>query len=370
MKAPVPALFVSSRNALEAGGGGVQRCTREYRAALEAAGFALHPIAYDVDRRPATRLRRKLQPQPYRNILPAELATGCITRAEEAGARWIFLNTQEAAPLALELDRIAPGNFHVVALSHGLDSMDYFHEVRLRLGRPGRPEEHWLGAQLFAEMQQRRRLAAVLCLSETDRLFEHWIGARHVHVVPRILSETPLDRHPQPGRAGTVSTLNHHPNREGIVLLAAALTRHPHVTLRVVGGPEKDGAALARDHANLDYLGPLDDAALAREAASWTSFVNPIFCLPKGASTKLAVPLGWHLPVVTTRAGARGYRWDENISPYHDEPHAFATAVARLAEPENFSAAAEQVAALAALSPTLAEVGADIRRFLDSLPAD
>lgn len=359
-----PALFVSHESSLQSGGGGVQRCTREYAATLTAAGFVLTMLPYTGTRTWTARLRRKFRPRPYANLVPPEFAAECAARAAAIGAKWIFLNHCDTAPLAEEIERLAPGRYRFATLSHGLDSTDFLHEVRMGYAPPGRGAA-WLGQQLVAEMQHRAHLHVVFCLSEVpDLTIERWLGAKHACVLPRTLSERPLAQRPTRGRVGTVSTLNHPPNLEGIALLAGALATHPGVRLRVVGGPAPDGTRLAARFDNIDYLGALDDAGLEAEAATWCAFTNPIFCYPRGASTKLAVPLAWGMPIATTRAGARGYAWDEAVIPLCDTPEQLGLRCAELASLNSHAQEQRAAQALAARSPSLSDVAALVRATL------
>ncbi len=351
-----PALFVSHASSLQPAGGGVQRCTREYAAVLTAAGYKLTYVSYVNDRVWLRRLRKKLFPQPYQYQLPPSFAGECAAKADQIGARWIFLNHGDTAPIAATLAARYPGKYRFALLSHGLDSTDYLHEIRIRAARIGARQTNWLGKQLFAEMSQRRHLDVVFCLSPTDLGIEKWLGAKRVRMVPRIIADQPLALAPVSGRIGTVSTLDHPPNHEGIVLFAAALQRHPGVTLRLVGGPRDFGETLARRFAHLTYLGPLGDAPLAAEAATWACFVNPLFCYPRGASTKLALPLSWRLPIATTRAGARGYRWNEELVRLAETPEELAGQAANLANLDGFPRASEASRQIAAASPTLEEI--------------
>jgi hypothetical protein len=369
MSTSASALFVSHASSLEPAGGGVQRCTREYTAALQAAGFRLHQQPYVEDRKFVLRLARRLRPRPYHLQLPAGFAETCASEAARLGARWIFLNHGDTAPLGKAIRQLAPGRFQFALLSHGLDSTDYLHETRILRASDRPRDQRWLGRQLFAEMRQRADLDAVLCLSPTDQAIEQWLGAKRVLMVPRILAESPLAPAPVAGRIGTISTLNHPPNHEGIVLLAEALRRHPGVTLRLVGGPRDYGKALAARFTGLEYLGPLNDLELAREAASWACFVNPIFCYPRGASTKLAVPLGWQIPIATTTAGARGYRWDPGVIPLLDSPEDLAARAASLATLEHFAEDVRATQTIAAATPKLDDLGREIASFLAAIPA-
>lgn len=351
------AVVVTSADAMQPAGGGVQRCTREYLAVARAAGFSLEIVEYPVDRHPLTRLRRKFVPQPYQHLIPPTYLDQVIDTVHRTNAGWIFLNQVEpgllAPPLAAAL---RPSGVRLAMLSHGADSSDYLHEARVRANVQGQQpvnhhDEQWLGRQLFAEFAMHDAVDVVFCLCDTDREHARWLGGKSVHVLPRLVENTPLPWNPIAGRIGTVSTLVHAPNVEGIVKLAEELAHIPDVRLRLIGGPAPAGHALARQHRVIDYLGPLSDDALAAEAASWCAFANPIFCQPRGCSTKLAVPLSWRLPVATTRAGARGYVWDESIIPFYDTPVALARESARLAQPDQARAQRPLLDQLAGLSP-------------------
>ncbi|MCX6934327.1 MAG: hypothetical protein NTZ29_16855, partial [Verrucomicrobia bacterium] len=285
-------------------------------------------------------------------------------------ARWIFLNQVEPGLLAPDLaGQLKGSGVRIALLSHGADSSDYLHEARIRSHQPGghaidRRDACWLGQQLFAELAMHRAVDVTFVLCETDREHAHWLGAREVIVLPRTLEKAPLNWQPVAGRIGTVSTLVHAPNVEGIVELAAALDGFPGIRLRLVGGPVHAGEQLASRFPAIEYLGPIDDHALTNEASTWCAFVNPIFCQPRGCSTKLAVPLSWGLPIATTRAGARGYIWDENQVPFYDDPRALAAESARLANPDAARAMTPAIAALAQGSPRLSDLAASFRAAL------
>ncbi len=363
----IPALLVSHTVALQPGGGGVQRCSREYCDALRAAGFDLRMEIFSLDGSLSARVRRRITPAPHRHFLPAGLARRCLQAADTAGTNLIFLNHSETGPLAAELHALSPQPLHIVMLSHGLDSTDFLHEADISGASDRRPRRtaSALGRLLFTEMRERPEFAAVFCLSEVDLQIEHWLGTRRACLLPRIVEDRPLPWRPVPGRMGTVSTLDHPPNWDGLVRFCEALAAAgaADVRLRVVGGPAERGRALAAAHAGVEYLGPFDDAQLAAEAATWAVFVNPIFRYARGCSTKLAQPLSWRLPAATTRAGARGYRWDETVVPLAND----AAELARLALPLARSpgpASRAAVERIAAASPRLADIALLIRSTL------
>ena len=367
---PIPALFVTARGNLTAGGGGVQIYTRESMEVLRAAGFALTVIPHGIDRRPWTRLRRKFFPRPYANLLPPGLAGEIAAAREATGSRFVFL-TVDLAPLAGALrERFSAADAQIVLLSLGLESVDYLHAVRAH-GPATSAAALKLGRQLFAETDQRRHIDQVVCLAPFEAEIERWLGARRVHWLPRTVPDQTLDWRPDPARLGGVCTVNHPPNEEGLRLFLPEFARlaPPGVRFRLVGGPEAEGRALAARYPVMDYLGPLDDEALAAEAATWSAFVHPLFCYARGCSTKLAVALGWRLPVVTTPAGARGYTWREGGVACADTPAELAVLALRMLDPAQARAARAQVCLAAESAPSVSEVAAGLREMLLSTDA-
>ena len=164
---------------------------------------------------------------------------------------------------------------------------------------------------LLAEAEVRTHVDIVCTLSPFDEDLEKWMGTRHAAWLPRVVKSNPLPWRPFGRRLGFVGTLDHSPNLEGLVAVLEALGERELApfNVRVIGGPSEVGAWLAARHACVDYLGAIDDTALAHEAATWSAFLNPIFCQARGCSTKLAMALGWEIPIVTTPQGRRGYVW-------------------------------------------------------------
>lgn len=133
--------------------------------------------------------------------------------------------------------------------------------------------------------------------------------------------------------------------------------------MRVVGGPPALGQWLAGKYGNVDYLGPLDDAALAVEATTWNVFIHPIFCLPRGCSTKLAIGIAWQIPIVTTAEGRRGYLWDDGTMPEASDADDFVRICRTLLDPAAAKNAQRDIARIAHSSPSVARV-ADMMRAL------
>jgi hypothetical protein len=296
---------------------------------------------------------------------------GHILERVGRGVECVFLNQVDLAPLAGALRAKLGPRVKIVLLSHGLESADYLHVLRARgagtpFGDVGRSDLTKLGRLLVTESLHRQHIDQVFTLAPFEAEIERWLGARQVDWLPRTVTPCPLEWAPGPGRLGYVGTLNHPPNSEGLLLLLRALAAAPvpGQRIRLVGGPADAAQALTRAFPFVDYLGPLPDAELRAEAATWTCFLHPLFCYARGCSTKLAVALGWQIPVVTTAAGVRGYRWREGELPVADTPGELARLLARLADPEVARASQREVCAVARSSPTLEEVAAQVRSAL------
>ena len=364
----LPAVFVSSATALKETKGGVQQYTRELLLLLEAAGFALRKLPYNVDRRPTTRLRRRFLPRPYLNRIPAELTGQIASMAEEIKAPIIFLNQGDLSPVAERLHMVSgPRSPRIVLLSHGLESVDYLHATADddRVGESLKAVT--LGRQLLAEKRHRSYIDIVLCMSVFEAEIERWLGAKRVEWLPRLISPSePLEWNPSGDRIGCVGTWDHPPTLAGMAQFLRAFQplSGRRARFRLVGGPPASGRFIADQFSCVDYLGPLPDTELRAEAASWSCFVNPIFTFSRGASTKLAVALGWSLPVVTTAAGARGYEWNDGKLSMSDDSETLAQLAFSLLMPAAAKEAARQVRRVADSSPSLNDLAARLAKIL------
>ncbi len=366
----VPALFVAHRQVLAPSGGGVQVCNREHMALLEAAGFRLQLISYDFDRSLRRRVANRLFPKLLPAREPRDLAERIALALTAGGTKHVFHAMNTFPAVLREIGRHFP-HVRQILLSHGTEAVDFCIEQGLRRNagsenRTRATAERMLGRALLDQLEQRRHLDGIVTLAPLDAEIEKWLGARRVLSVPRTISRDRLVLRPVDGRVGCVATLDHPPNFYGLMRLLDALDGNTpaNFRLRLVGAPASCGATLARRHGFVDYLGPLTDDALRAEAATWCCFVNPILVYSKGCSTKLAVALGWGLPIATTRYGARGHLWDENFIPLADDPKELAGLVRARASAAAFPAHCRATDAIVAASPDLAAVGAQIRDFV------
>jgi hypothetical protein len=368
----IPSLFVTPGKALNGSGpaGGVQICTREYLETLKAAGLEIEVAAYEADRRWTTRLRHRLWPRPYADYLPPRLADQIVKKAG-SHVRFVFLNCVATAPLAAAVRARLPPTCQIVLLSHGAESTDSFHDLRYSEGRTpftraSKSAMLKFARQIIAEGQQRRFIDHTLCLSPLDMILEQWLGARSVEWLPRTVPERSLIWTPNPCRIGFVGTLGHTPNREGLELFLCELQKLglPEVRVRVVGGPPAAGAWFTKRYDSVDYLGPMADGDLEREASTWGCFIHPIFCAARGCSTKLAVAIGWHIPVLTTPQGHRGYVWREGDLPVESSPRGFAKRALEILENSTGRQVRREVIRVARSTPKLEEVAQQVSKLL------
>jgi Glycosyl transferases group 1 len=366
----VPALFVAHRQVLAPAGGGVQVCNAEHMAILDAAGFRLQVISYDFDRSLRRRIANRLFPKLLPAREPRDLAERIALALTASGTKHVFHAMNTFPAVLREIDRRFP-EVRQILLSHGTEAVDFCIEQGLRRdagieNRTRATAERMLGRALLDQLEQRHHLDAVITLAPLDAEIEKWLGAHKVLSVPRTISHDRLVLRPVDGRVGCVATLDHPPNFSGLTHLLGALAgKAPaNFRLRLVGGPAACGATLAQRHGFVDYLGPLTDDALRAETATWCCFVNPIFVYAKGCSTKLAVALGWGLPIATTRYGARGYLWDESAIPLAHDPAELADLVRARATAGSFPTHCRATDAIVAMSPDLASVSAQLRDFI------
>jgi len=370
------ALFLSHENLLRPGGGGNEICTREYRGMLEAAGFSLRDVTYTSERSLVRRVRNRLFASSYPDLVPDDYWLSVERAARETGAKFIFCNFTSFLLHAPTLRRIADAvGGKLVLLSHGLESVDDLH--RIRISSAGYGKEHMramsprqLAGELKLEAHGLPAFDHVFCLAEFEVGICRWLGARSVSWWPRTfpVGEV-LDWRPTGTRMGILGTLDHPPNLEGVYLFCEAATKlgPPPYRLRLATRSKGVAEVLAKRFAFVDFVGSLDDEkALHAEVGSWSAFLHPIFCHAMGCSTKVAVGLSWGLPVLTTPAGLRGYRFGQGMPPTAITPADMAKSAATSVSIEAASKLREQSLRILATAPTVREVGDEIAVHLRS----
>lgn len=368
------ALFVTHRNHIGAGKGGVQVCTQEYLRVLEAAGVSIDVIEIMHDTALTTRVVRRLYPSPYFRSICRRDIRRIAQHADTTRAEAILFNQVALCSSIAAIRQLERSSTKKMALSHGCEITDLLHIARLRRELPisarlGPSSALAVGSVLMDEMRARRELDGVVTLSPFDAATETWMGAPRVAWLPRTIAVNPLDWKPQGALFGFVGTLDHAPNLEGLLQVLEALGKpaEKNLRLRIVGGPEDIGRWLAGRFDCIDYLGRLDDDALRAEAATWSAFLNPIFCQARGCSTKLAQALAWGIPIITTEYGRRGYTWSAGACIEANTPALFAKQMYELCDETRAGKARAGVLAAASSGPTLQQVAAKLRAFLSEV---
>lgn len=354
-------------------GGGVQRCTREYLRAVSEAGAEVEVLTFRSDMRWHVRALRKLTRFPYRHEISPKLEIDLKERLRRDEFDWILFNHCNGLPALSAIGESFRPRTKVGFLSHGLDSTDEVHyrsvgNLAVGGASVSSADSIRLGRQIYAERSFLVRCDFVACLAPTDVEIHRWLGANNVIHLPRVVESKPLDWMPVEGRFGTVATLEHAPNLQGITALCDSLktlATSP-FTLRIVGRPETIGRELARRYRFVEYLGPISDAALTKEAQSWIGFANPIFIYPRGCSTKLSVPLEWGIPIHSSRAGARGYYWDEVAAPLADTACQLASSMISAEKLARAASLREGILQISGGSPSWKNVGDILRLALNT----
>jgi glycosyltransferase involved in cell wall biosynthesis len=340
---------------------------------INAAGIDLSFCLSDGDRRLSTRILRRVMSSSYFRPAEPNIIDRLVRLSAELRPDFVFLNQVALAGFATRMRPFLPNSCKIVALSHGLESTDLLHFIRLRKrlplsGRVRPTASIALGQTILAESVMRKHVDIVCALSPFDVELERWVGATRVGWLPRIVEPIEFNWRPTGERLGFVGTLDHAPNLEGLVAVLDQLVRRDDLgplRIRVVGGPPTTGSWLVRNYPIVDYLGQLDDHVLCQEAETWNAFLHPIFCHARGCSTKLATAIAWCIPVITTKIGHRGYEWCAGGLVVADDPVAFSRKCVELCDRSLAVAARDEVAKLAGTSPTREEIALRLRDLLD-----
>jgi len=365
-------LFISNRGFLGDGKGGVQVCTQEFIEVIRAADISLTILASDGDRSWSARLLRLTESsqfvRPFGSGLPREVERLAATTRFD----FVFLNQELLAPLAPLIRRSLAQECKIVVLSHGLESTDMLHAIRVRRQLPLSQRflpspATLLGRILMDEQKLRKDIDVVCAIAPFDAELEKWLGTKRVGWLPRTIRANPLDWRPTGQRIGFVGTLNHGPNLEGLVEILEILSKDetPTMQVRIVGSPPSIGQWLESKYPIVTFLGAIDDPALDNEASTWNAFIHPIFCLPRGCSTKLAGAIAWQIPIITTPHGRRGFIWSDGGVLEANDASRFVQLCRRMMDRSSAEAARADVVRIATSSPSIGDVAKLLRELLD-----
>ncbi|MBS4044363.1 MAG: glycosyltransferase family 4 protein [Chitinophagaceae bacterium] len=228
---------------------------------------------------------------------------------------------------AKPIKEVFGNEIRIILMSHGNHSGDFLHLISKPIKKVSFFKKVLnkirLGFLLATESEFRvKYVDTVVALSETETQIENWFGAKQTLFLPRKLHSDFLKSNPIIGRVGFVGRLDHPPNLQGIEILLDEfnLEQNKSIEIRIVGAPEKIGKQLAKKYSQITYLGELSNDNLETEVATWSIFLNPVWWYSTGASTKLAKAISWGVPIVTTTAGMRGYKWQTGNLLVADTP--------------------------------------------------
>lgn len=322
-------LFVSDQNYLTAAiKGGVQICTDEYLALLNRTNY--ETIVYPIKgtKKYWNRLLIKLGLNTFHHYDYHQISSEIVEQIHQQGLNIIALNQVNLLPIAHEVKKRYP-YVKTILLSHGNESGDFLNEASNSKGY-----KHWIKAFKLGRMLTiesacfSNEIDLILCLSEEEVYVNRWLGSDNNLFIPRTFNPQLLNWNPELGKVGFVGTLNHRPNFDGINQLSIELSRQKvNIQLELVGNGENEGHYLQQKFSFIRYLGPLSNDRLEGVAAQWCFFLNPVFRLSRGASTKLAIGINWGIPILSTFYGNRGYKWEKGAIPTFSSPSSMAEAL-------------------------------------------
>ena len=174
---------------LEPEGGGVQVCSREYVASLEAAGFDLEFLPYEFTNNLSARVRRKIHPEIWYSSAPPNLCRDIERAIQNRKVEFLFFGHTMFAGLSRKLKGAFP-YVQQVLLSHGVEGFDFCIERQIRRqtnleNRSRARAERMIGGSLLHQMEQRRCIDAIVTLSPFEAEIEKWLGASKVLWLPQ-----------------------------------------------------------------------------------------------------------------------------------------------------------------------------------------
>lgn len=297
--------------------GGVQICSLEFLNVIQRFAGQTTIFNIAVTKNLKYRLIRKLGIDSYDLYNFEHYKYELIAIIKNNNIDTVFINKAELIKVSKLIKKYFNDEVKVILMSHGNETGDYLHEI----SKPNRDiptfklffKKLRLGINLYTESYYRHRFVDLVCAMSLEEVgIEKWLGAKQTFFFPRVISANQLAWSPKIGKVGFAGTLNHKPNIDALNQICDELSNYNSgIEVVLIGGPEKEGADLARQYHFVKYLGRMSDEELKKEAATWMYFLNPVFWFSRGASMKLAMALGWGIPVITTIAGTRGYLVDQ-----------------------------------------------------------
>ncbi len=349
--------------------GGVQICTDEYIKLLEHCDFNVIPFPVKQTRKIYPRIKIKLGIELYTRYDFKKISEEIIKQVEKKSIKYIAFNQVDFIKLAPYIRKHFKDSVKIIVLSHGNESGDFLHEIVRNNEKKGFRKIRdiiRLGFSIYYESKHFiNDIDLVLSISETEKQINNWLGAKKSIFIPRVFKSNFLDWKPDLNTIGFVGTLNHKPNIDGLILLLDEFQKLEikDLKIEVVGGPKEKGLELEANYSFVNYLGHLSDEELNKKASNWSLFLNSIFWYSRGASTKLAQGINWGIPIVSTQAGNRGYKWNKGaILTVSDQKEMAEEVVKNLASLDKIKKMAEEIRLIANTSLNLKDIASEITK--------
>lgn len=310
------ALFITNKKYIDyaSAEGGVKYCTAEYINLIQTT-FQVVFFPLDIKSSVLYRIKNRLGLNVYNDYRTSDYEAALKKVITENNIELVFLNLTNTILFSRRIKKLFPV-IKIILCSHGNESGDFLHEMVLHKKQRNLNStmaNYALGKMLRTESEYRRYVDMVLTVSDIELSIEKWLGARKAYMVPRSITGETINYIPFPGRIGFFGDLTHAPNYYGVNQVCDALKKMSvqNIELRLAGMGESTGRAIEREYSFVRYLGYLTEQQLSDEVSRWTFSINPVFYYSRGVSTKLGKALSWGIPVITSKKGMRGYKWQE-----------------------------------------------------------
>ncbi|RZK26358.1 MAG: glycosyltransferase family 1 protein [Flavobacterium sp.] len=353
--------------------GGVQICSQEFLNIVSIASGSVHLFEVGFSRKIAFRLLYKLNLDNYQSYDPSAYTNQLLKALAENNISHVFINKSELIRFSRSIKETFP-EIKIIIMSHGNSSGDLLGDLTAKkpvfssfLNLLGKIK---LGMNLYTESWFRKRYIDFVCtMSEEENSIEKWLGINDPVFLPRLIGKgARIERNGSTNVFGYVGTLSHTPNISALYqLFDVLLNSERKFEIRIVGQPANIGRELERKYPFVRYLGSLDEDSLIKEIENWSFFINPIFNYSRGASMKLAKAIEWEIPVITTVAGKRGYKWPTSLKMIEtsNSPQDFADKMLNSIEPDfDLKAVQINISEIKKTSLTAEEIGTILRERL------
>jgi len=369
------ALFLTNKSSLYSTiTGGVQLCSQEFLRVLESIdNIELTHYYVPFTKSIRQRLLIKTGFENYSMYDVNKDKDQLISHIRENQISIVFVNMASLVRYSKPIREVFGDKVKLILFSHGNHSGDFLHLISKPIKPTGKFREFLrkirLGLLISTESKHRvKYLDAVIALSETEAQIENWFGAKKTLFLPRLLEQNFLVHEPELNRVGFVGRLDHPPNLQGMQILLDALPqiqKGRSIEIRIVGAPQEYGNQLAKQYAQVTYLGELTEPELEKEVATWALLLNPVWWYSTGASTKLAKSISWGVAIITTTAGMRGYKWNKGNLLVADTPAEMcAMMIKHSADLQLISSNAEQTKLIASNGPDLNSLSEMVKQVI------